>query len=547
MRTRFIARMGVLSAAAVLGFLPLTPASSAAEPPPVESFDYTSNMQPLAASLRAPQPASDINSDLGFWGTTAFQGTYEGFRIIDVTDPEDPSAILNYDDCKGNQGDILVWENILIRSWNSPASLNTNTVPPSLHTCDGEEVPLQAEGLHIFDISDPLDPQLETFVDLECGSHTATLVPDVANDRVLVYNSGSSATCPGIDIVEVPLADPSCAAFLRREPSGRSCHDTAVILGDAQLAACAGGDGLTVFSLGGARGGTLEDPSQLWTKSLQGVSIGHAATFSWDGSILAFGHEPGGGVQPECEAQDDPVKKTLFFFNSVDGTELGRWVLPRPQTAQENCTIHNFNTVPTASRNILVAGNYQAGISVVDFTNPAQPQEIAYADPAPLQPEADGGDWSTYWYNGIIYESDIYRGLITWKLNDPAVSGAQSLPHSNPQTQEFTISFTGQVDTTRCLGKAVTLFGSLGDDVLRGQKGRDVIATGDGDDTILGLNGNDRICGGAGNDEIKGGRGKDRLAGQAGKDALNGGAGSGDVCKGGPKRDRGTKCEKGRI
>jgi uncharacterized repeat protein (TIGR01451 family) len=58
-------------------------------------------------------------------------------------------------------------------------------------------------------------------------------------------------------------------------------------------------------------------------------------------------------------------------------------------------------------------------------------------------PEFDGGDWSSYWYNGIIYESDITRGVLTWRLNDSAISGAQTLGHSNPQTQEFTIPFVG--------------------------------------------------------------------------------------------------------
>ena len=77
---------------------------------------------------------------------------------------------------------------------------------------------------------------------------------------------------------------------------------------------------------------------------------------------------------------------------------------------------------------MLVGGNYQAGISVVDFTDPANAKEIAYADPAPLVPTQLGGDWSTYWYNGRIYESDITRGLIIWRLNDPAV--ASVLPHA---------------------------------------------------------------------------------------------------------------------
>jgi hypothetical protein len=169
------------------------------------------------------------------------------------------------------------------------------------------------------------------------------------------------------------------------------------------------------------------------------VTVGHSAAFTWDGEVLIFGHEPGGGGEARCQETSDEVDKTMFFFASRTGVELGRWVLERPQTATENCTIHNYNVVPTDKRYVLVSGNYQMGIAVVDFTDPANAREIAYADPAPLSEEEliSGGDWSSYWYNGHIYESDMRRGLIIWKLLDPAVLGAKKLGHLNPQTQEF--------------------------------------------------------------------------------------------------------------
>jgi hypothetical protein len=141
---------------------------------------------------------------------------------------------------------------LLVRSWSSPATATS--------VCDGAPVAPGFEGLHVFDVNDPSDPDLLASVETECGSHTATGVPDLENNRLLIYNSPSSATCPGIDIVEVPLDAPEDSSLLRSEPSGRSCRDTGVILGDAMLAACAGGNGFTVGSIGGPRGGSLEDP-----------------------------------------------------------------------------------------------------------------------------------------------------------------------------------------------------------------------------------------------------------------------------------------------
>ena len=224
-------------------------------------------------------------------------------------------------------------------------------------------------------------------------------------------------------------------------PALRSCHDTGVILGNTLKAACAGGNGFTVFSMDPADGGSLELPVFQYTVSVPGVTIGHSAAFTWDGRYIVFGHEPGGGGQARCQATSSTVDKTLFFFDTDTGAQVGAFVNPRPQTATENCTWHNYNVVPTAKGYVLVAAQYQGGISVVDFSNPASAKEIAYADPAPLSATQLilGGDWSDYWYNGRIYESDITRGLLIWELSDKAVSNVMTLQHLNPQTQEFTI------------------------------------------------------------------------------------------------------------
>jgi hypothetical protein len=427
----------------VIGGLAVAEPALAAPRDAASTFTYTKNMHPKGFSARENTASPfTANSDLAFWGELAVHGNYDGFRLIDVTEPDNPVELLDYRGCAGNQGDVLIWDNLLIRSWNSPA--------PAGATCGGQPVVTGFEGLHVFDIADRTNPQLLASVNMNaatlpvrgCGSHTATLVPDVANGALYVYNSASSAACPGIDIVKVPLSNPAGATFLHRLATGRGCHDTGVILGTAMLAACAGGNGFTVLSLGGASGGTIEKPVVLYSVVVPGVTIGHSAAFTWDGKVLIFGHEPGGGGQARCQATSSVTDRTLFFFDARTGAPLGTMLHPRPQTATENCTWHNFNVVPLRDRYVLVSGNYQSGISVLDFTDPANAREIAYADPAPLDPNrVVGGDWSTYWYNGLIYESDITRGLIVWNLSSPAVAGARKLDHLNPQTAEFTLDY----------------------------------------------------------------------------------------------------------
>jgi hypothetical protein len=442
-------------------------------------------MHPLGYSARQipldnTQPGSGVfNSDLAFWGRTAVQGTYAGFRLVDVSDPENPVEINNWTDCasptntQGNQGDVIIWEDLIIRSWNS-------ATPSTGSHCGDWPMAAGEEGVHVIDISDPQNPDVVAFVDLLCGSHTETLVPDLANNRLLVYSNSSAGTflgggappdphqpdsCRGFDVVEVPLDDPAAAAFVRFVPAGdptenvemhHPCHDTSVILGDVNLVACAGsgnsgnveGPGAAVYTIDPAEGGSKENPKFLYYKVTGGISLGHSASFTWDGEVIIIGHEPGGGSGAECEATDDPLRRTFFFVDADTGASVGQFTIPRPQTNVENCTTHNYNVVPTDKRYVMVSGNYQSGISVVDFTNPADPTtmargtEIAFADPAPLvdpNPPVGielGGDWSSYWYNGLIYESDITRGLIIWNLSDRAVAGAKKLPRLNPQTQE---------------------------------------------------------------------------------------------------------------
>jgi LVIVD repeat len=477
-----VQKLGLLFACAAVTLVLVVPATASAVPPSVkeatETFEYTKNLHPLGYSGRTIPldntlaGAGVFNSDLAFEGDMVVQGTYGGFRLIDVSSPSNPTEIINWTECAsatntvGNQGDVIVYGDLVIRSWNSPT-------PAAGSQCGDWPMASGEEGVHIIDISDPTNPDVIAFVDTPCGSHTATLAPDLENNRLLVYSNSSSGavlggdpgggeppvSCRGIDIIEVPLDDPSAASYLRFEPAGdpsmpaaehHPCHDTGVIQGDAQLVACAGsgsaseGNGVNVFTTDPALGGSIEDPLWLYHKVTGGISLGHSAAFTWDGEILVVGHEPGGGSGANCEATDNPLERTFFFLDAQTGESLGQFTIPRPQTSVENCTTHNYNIVPTKRGYVMVSGNYQSGISVIDFTDPANAREIAYADPAPLidpNPPVGielGGDWSTYWYNGRIYESDITRGLIIWKLSDKAVAGARKLPRLNPQTQEFT-------------------------------------------------------------------------------------------------------------
>ena len=106
---------------------------------------------------------------------------------------------------------------------------------------------------------------------------------------------------------------------------------------------------------------------------------------------------------------------------------------------------HNGSLIPVPGRDIMVQSWYQGGISVFDWTDPANPVEIAYHDRGPIDPEQMqmGGSWSVYWYNGLIVNSEIARGLDIFELtpnallteNEIAAANTVQLDYLNAQGQ----------------------------------------------------------------------------------------------------------------
>jgi hypothetical protein len=151
----------------------------------------------------------------------------------------------------------------------------------------------------------------------------------------------------------------------------------------------------------------------------------HSATFNNDASKVLFTDEWGGGVAPRCRASDKPQWGADAIFTRSDATLTfqGYYKLPAPQTAAENCVAHNGNLIPVPGRDLMVQGWYQGGISVMDWTDPAHPTEIAYFDRGPMDSTKMemAGSWSAYWYNGYIYSTEISRGLDVLELQPSAM------------------------------------------------------------------------------------------------------------------------------
>lgn len=152
----------------------------------------------------------------------------------------------------------------------------------------------------------------------------------------------------------------------------------------------------------------------------------HTAPFTWEGEILLFTDEWAGGGHG-CDGPQDTRGNIWFYKNVQPGTPqaplYGRYMIPRPQPAQEAYTLHNGNVIPTEEGYFDVSASYEGGTTVFDFTGVQDNPEIFLDAPDPGTPggpipvpplvgreiaffDAQGVDgrgrddtWSSCWYN----------------------------------------------------------------------------------------------------------------------------------------------------
>ncbi|MGE0864782.1 MAG: LVIVD repeat-containing protein [Vicinamibacterales bacterium] len=446
--------------------------------------------QPAApAPGAAPRPPAGpgaldfANSDIAFSGQRMVIGNFHGFNAYDIESAKSPRLLASVV-CPGGQGDVSIYGNLLFMSVEQTRGRIDCGV-------QGVPEPVSKErfrGVRIFDITDITKPRQVAAVQTCRGSHTHTLVPK-DKQTLYVYGSGTGGVrsgeelqdCSGgdpkenantalfsIDVIEVPLGAPEKARVVNRprifadektgaiaglNPGGDSgpgtqrsattnqCHDITVFPEIGLAAGACSGNGILLDISDPA------NPKRLDHVADKNFAYWHSATFNNDGTKVIFTDEWGGGTRPRCRATDLPNWGANAIFEIVDKKMKfgGYYKMPAAQTETENCVAHNGSLIPVPGRDIMVQGWYQGGVSVFDFTDAANPVEIAYFDRGPLDAKnlIVGGYWSTYWYNGHLYGSEISRGMDIFKLvptqylsqNEIDAATQWRLPEFNAQNQ----------------------------------------------------------------------------------------------------------------
>ena len=421
-----------------------------------EDEEKAQSIEEDAKSRRYPM-LSFSNTDMAFRDDILVTGSYHGFNIYRINEIGLPKLITSVI-CPGGQGDVSIVGDLLIYS----VEQTRGRVDCGLEGVTSDASPDRFRGLRIFDISDLSRPKQVGAVQTCRGSHTHSVVTGPSPDgKILVYNSGTGGVreeeeleqciedIPGddrtalfrIDVIEIPVDDPSqsriinspavfadpetgtLAGLWRGGDHGEDsqeteitdqCHDITVFPSANLAAGACSGNGI-LFDITDP-----SNPERIDVVTDTGFAYWHSATFNNEGTKILFTDEWGGGGRARCRAWDPLNWGADAIYDIVDEKLEFRshYKMPAPQLETENCVAHNGSIVPVPGRDIFVQAWYQGGISVIDFTDSANPIEIAYFDRGPIMEEEliTGGYWSVYYYEGAIYGTEITRGLDILKL-----------------------------------------------------------------------------------------------------------------------------------
>ncbi len=357
-------------------------------------------------------------------GVTA-ENRFRGVRIYDISNPEVPVLVGGVQTCRGSHTHSVVEDlddpnNVYIYvSGTAGQRAAGEVVSTPEGNVSGRCGQTQASGANPSQwmtevikvpLANPTAAQVVT---------EARLFLDPATGAV---NGLQNAAPPGghpCNSAGPPWACSPAGTGYSPTPATNTCHDITAYPDLGLAGGACQGNGILI---------DISDPAnpfRIDAVSDTNFSYWHSATLNNDGTSVLFTDEWGGGSGARCNANHKPEWGANALFDIVD-TPTGKkmefasyYKLPVPQTSQENCVAHNGSLIPIPGRDIFVQAWYQGGISISDWTDTSNPVEIAYFDRGPIGTGTalvSGGFWSVYWYNGLIYGSEIARGLDVFDL-----------------------------------------------------------------------------------------------------------------------------------
>jgi len=369
---------------------------------------------PLSAFSTNPAAANDIwgHYDMKDGREYALIGLRDGIGIVEVTDPQQPRVVTTI------SGQATIWRDIKVYQFYDWSSLQWKAY--AYVTADNAAV-----GLMIIDLSDlPQSASLAAVDSTDLSAHNVYLSNvDYATGLVLrgatpyLHIAGSSNH--GGAFNSYGLADPvSPSRIYRPGDATRSdySHDVASAIitderKDTQCINAANVGHCEIFADFNEGSFLLWDktdnanPAELSETHYSNAAYVHSGWFTEDQGYVI--------VHDELDEQQFGLNTTVRFF---DISDLSAPSLVGTYTGPTAAIDHNG----FVRGNRYYMSNYERGMTVLDITDPASPEEVGFFDTFPFADSASfNGAWGVYPFlpSGIILVSDINSGLYILRDN----------------------------------------------------------------------------------------------------------------------------------
>ena len=396
-------------------------------------------------------------NDCGDGGVQDPKDHMAGVRIFDVSNPKAPKLVKNVQTCKGSHTHTLV-----------PSPTDKKVV--YLYVSGQQAARPETELAGCKNGNDPADPTNSLFqldiikVNID-HPEDAKVIPGARVFTGLDGGGECKQFCAPVDARRAAAAAgrggrPAPAAEMPTGP--RNCHDVTAYPEQHLLAASCSTHSILV---------DISNPEKPFRISALADSNNfqgrHTAAFSNDGKKLIQTDEWGGGTGPMCQASSmiELGGNTVITLDAKkQQKQRAYFKIPTQQSAEENCVSHNGGLIPVPGRDLYVQGWYQGGVSIMDFTDADKAFEIGYFDRGPIdQPKpvdvpsaaapagppvrgggnTIGGSWGAYYWNGLVYSSELDRGMDIYELtpgpeisaNEIAAAKLVQFKQYNPQSQ----------------------------------------------------------------------------------------------------------------
>ncbi|MCA1570165.1 MAG: hypothetical protein LC798_07555 [Chloroflexi bacterium] len=379
-------------------------------------------------------------------GNRLYVGAYGlGFRMFDISDPEKPQLIGQY--LPGKRADAV--PDAAVFDGRHIAVLNgTNRL--SVSTSDGTNP--NTNKTEFLDVADPATPRL--LWEFNGPTHGEAHNGDIVDERRLWLPSGGSGT-NGLRIYDLrpilgsPAAAPTsllasgtvngrnpvelwaASPYRGNRPVGAAfthTHDVSVYVDHPvqQPDGSVARRDIALLAEGGAYANNAGDTGSMFIIDVTDprnpvvlnrwlhtrgeghhpIRYHHEAQFlDGDPSVILVTDED---LHNGCGDAGGVTAIRVGPSLTGEPQELSEWFIPG-DTPAPVCSVHVFSS----NGSLVFFGSYNAGLQVVDYSDPANPVQAAYY----IAPATTA--WGALYHEGYIYVGDMSRGLDVYELDDP--------------------------------------------------------------------------------------------------------------------------------